>query len=1051
MMYSGLFHISRKITLILLLMFFASAMFFCASSQVVSAEKENSTSTVDSVNLRSGKWVYSVYSDKNKNRYAAVTRYDGEELEIVIPEELGGFPVKVISREAFYGDKYITSVSLPDTVAEIGKYAFSGCIGLSRVDFSSSLISIGEGAFYGCWSLAGADIPEGTLKIGSFAFYNCRHLKQAEFPASLKTIGDSSFEGCGMLSAVSFGKNLESVGDLAFKGCTSLESIDLSWVTDLGAGAFLKCEALEKAVLGDDITEIRPETFCGCVNLKKVSFGGNTTMIGFSAFEGCSSLRNLPEIDSLTEIGSLAFEGCASLRQAEIGKSVTKIGMSAFRGCTSLTGIIVSAENPSFSTVNKCLYSKDGSRLILCPQGLRGALKIPESAVRIGNYAAMGCTRLSGVSFQGETSEIGRAAFLNCPDITSLSLPDSVKSIGGAALGMYFSDGEFNKEDYFRLYASDGSPAEKYCSEREIPFTPFSRTLAAGSERVVLAEGNTFALRYGFFSDKKAEVAWSSSDESVVTVSASGKLTGISQGNAEITLSAEGFEPAVVSVSVISPDDAGDSNSRSYDKRLIYCGENEELSSIFSQIIDPIFSANRFWYSSDPSVATVTNEGKAYAHKSGSATVICRMPDGSENCIAVTVTEKPAAFSVEAPEDELIVGDMAVIGRSVIPSQSSDEITWKSDNENIVTVDAAGLMTAVGQGKCTVTAETSSGLKSSFEVKCVIPAESLSLSQETRDVYQGKEFNLTAELTPGNSDQTIRWRSSDPTVASVNSKGKVKGVSFGTAVIYAETAGGLSESCRVNVVAHARELSLDVKKLKINCGSVHRLNALVRPSYSPETTDKCTWNSTNEKVATVDENGMVTAVGVGRCIINCRTGGDLISKCQVQVRMPAESIVITSEKDSVYIGETQTLKAVITPEDSTDTVEWSTDNEEIAYVTSGGNVKGVSSGTVVITARLTNDVTGESVSASFEMTVLKKASSVSLSSSSLSLRSGDKDYLTFTILPEDCNDTFRWYSTDEAIASVREDGLITAVSPGTCYICIETGSGEDAKCKVTVS
>ena len=64
---------------------------------------------------------------------------------------------------------------------------------------------------------------------------------------------------------------------------------------------------------------------------------------------------------------------------------------------------------------------------------------------------------------------------------------------------------------------------------------------------------------------------------------------------------------------------------------------------------------------------------------------------------------------------------------------------------------------------------------------------------------------------------------------------------------------------------------------------------------------------------------------------------------------------------------------------------------------------------------------------------------------------GEKDFITFTLQPEDSNDTVRWYSTDEKIAVVRHDGLITALATGTCYICIETGSGVTAKCKLTVN
>lgn len=1026
------------------------AVYFCVSAPDVSADKETRQSSVDSVNLRENQWVYSVYVDKNNRKYAAVTRYDGGEIDIEIPALLGGIPVKVISREAFCNGKYITSVVIPEGVTEIGKYAFCGCIGLRSVTFPGSLKSVEEGAFYGCRSLTEASFSEGLTKIGSFAFYGCIHLTGASFPSTLKSIGDSAFQGCGMLGNVSFGSALETIGDTAFMGCQSLESVDLSEVSDLGAGAFMKCHSLKKAVLGDRIPEILPDTFRECGSLETVAIGSELSKIGVSAFEGCSSLQRFSGNDSLREIASVAFKDCASLQTAELGKKVEAIGVGAFSGCSSLSKFIVSEDNETYSSVNGCLCSKDGSKLIECPLGLKGTLKIGDNVREIGDYAATGCASVSKCVLGGKLSSVGRAAFLGCTDISSFSLPDSLEKIGSAAVGYYLADGKIKKAEYVRIYASQESCADQYCTQRELPLCFYDATLCVNSKRVVLCKGKPFTLTSGFESQKKGDVSWSSSDESVVKVNR-GILTAVSEGSAEVTASADGFEPWVTEVIVVSPDDLGSSKEMTYDTRLIYCGDSEELSSVFSQIIDPIFSANRYWYTSAPTVATVNNDGRVTARGRGTATVTCVMPDGSQNNVQVTVTEKPEEFALTAPGEELLTGQSEVIVRTLLPSFSSDNVTWESSDESVATVDENGRITALGQGKCSITAQTASGLKSSVDVRCVIPAEELSLDKETRDVYQGKEFNLKATVLPETSKQRIIWRSSDPTVATVNSKGKVTGKSFGSAVIYAETAGGLAAECRVNVLTHAKELKLDVKKLSINRGTSSQLNAVVRPSYSPETTDKCRWNSTNEKVAVVDENGLVTAVSPGTCIINCRTGGDLISKCQVQVRLPAESVEIAAEKDSIYIGGTLPLEAVISPEESTDKLEWFSDNEEVAIVTSGGTVKGKSSGTAVITAKLTNDVTGESIAASFEIKVMKKAESVALSKKSLSLNVGENDSIPFTVQPEDSSDTVRWYSTDESVAVVRHDGLITAVSTGTCYICIETGSGVIAKCKLTIN
>ena len=1056
MICSVLFHIchtlqiQKKTACFFLSTLLLSAVLICVSAPVVNAEKETRPTSVDSVNLRENQWVYSVYVDKSNNKYAAIIRYDGGDIDIMIPAELGGVPVRVISREAFCNSKYITSVIIPDGVTEIGKYAFSGCIGISNVTFPASLRSIGEGAFYGCRSLTNVSFSDGLKKIGSFAFFRCLHLQSVSLPSTLRSIEDSAFDGCGMLETISFGGGLEKIGDTAFMNCHALQSVDLSGISDLGAGAFMKCSSLKNVLLSDKLSEILPETFRDCGNLESVKSGTGISKIGVSAFEGCTSLKSIPDFDCLSEIASISFKGCTSLKTVNIGSSVSSIGVGAFSGCSSLSKITVSDDNESYSSMNGCLCSKDGTTLILCPRGFKGTLKLGKKVREIDDYAATCCVGITNAILGEELRSVGRAAFLGCMDIASFSMPDSLETMGSASVGFYLANGKLNKAEYVRIYASKESCAEKYCTNRELPLSYYDSTLCVSSKRVVLCQGNSFALKWGFESQRQGEITWSSSDESVVNVNG-GKLSAVAAGSAEVTASADGFEPWVTEVIVVSPDEIGTSKEKTFDTRLIYRGESEELSSILSQIIDPIFSANRFWYTSAPEVATVDNDGKVTARGRGTANITCLMPDGSENHVLVTVTEKPAQLVLDASGDELLMGQNLEIFKTFRPSFSTDSVTWESDDESVAVVDDSGRITAVGQGVCNITAQAASGLKSSVALRCVIPAESISLDKETRDVYQGKQFNLKASVLPETSKETIIWRSSDPNVASVNSKGKVTGKSFGSAVIYAETAEGLRAECAVNVLTHAEELKIDVKKLSINLGTSSKLNSIVRPSYSPETTDKCSWNSTNEKVALVDENGLVTAVGPGKCIINCRTGGDLISKCQVLVRLPAASVEIRADRDSIYIGGTQSLEALISPADSTDKLEWFSDNEDVARVTSGGTVKGRSSGKAVITAKVTNDVTGQSITASFEIQVMKKADSVALSKNNLSLNVGENDFIPFTVQPEDSNDTVRWYSTDEKIATVRGDGLITAVSTGTCYICIETGSGVSAKCKLTVN
>lgn len=1024
---------------------------FCTPAASPSDASKPSASQVTGVNLKENDWIYSTHKDGEGKFYAVVTGYNGKTTDVKIPVSLGGYGVRAINSEAFSGNRYIVSVVIPDGVTDIGKYSFKGCVGLSSVSFPSTLKSIREGAFYGCKSLRNVNFPDSVNTIGSYAFYNCWHITSIELPKSLKRIGSYAFNGCSMLSVVSFGESIESIGSMAFKGCTALLKISLpDSVTALGSGAFMNCSSMKIAVIGGGLSEINSDTFRGCSELGSVSFGKSLKSVGNSAFEGCASLKSIQLSGGIEKIGALAFYNCTQLTEAELGAHVKEIGTGAFSGCTSLSSMSVSKNNKSFAAKSGILYSRDGKTLIMCPQGAKGRVSIAGGAEKISDYAFAGCDDITGINIPDSVEHIGNGALLGCNNVTSLMLPKKLEKIGCAAIGYYLYGCDVKKASYINVFGDLGSVAEMYCVAKGLRFTSYSQTMLINTGHVVLTENDVFNLKGVFLTSLSGKITWSSSDKGIADVDKNGKLKGVSEGEAVITASAEGFNECSISVKVIRSSEDVSDTAQSQESKSIYLGESTELSTIFDMIIDPLLDTQKFWYSSNPAVASVDSDGGVTSHSVGTAMITCRFPDGSEDYRLVRVVERPLEFSLKQPNNELKIGDEFRLSYEFVPGISTDAITWRSDNENVARVDKNGKVTAVGQGTCTVTAVTASGMEASVKVTCVVPAEAITLSHETRSVYQGKEFNLTAEYTPSQSKEKIVWTSSDPKVASVNSKGKVTGVSFGTATIYANTASGAAAYCNVYVIAKAEMLTLDVKKLTINADTEHKINAMILPSYSPETTEKCVWSSTNEKVAVVNENGLVSAVGVGTCIINCKIDGELISKCQVTVRQPAESAEIVADKTDIYIGDVLVLKAKLTPENTTDNVEWSSDNADVAYVTSKGSVKAKSRGTANITLKVTNEVSGKSLTCEYKINVLSKAEDIELSRSSISMNQGGTDSLTYQLTPPESNDFVSWYSSNESVATVRSDGLITAVGKGSCYIYAETGSGRTAKCKVDV-
>ena len=159
---------------------------------------------------------------------------------IEIPSSLGGCPVTSLGTDAFYGCSRITSVSIPDTVANIGYCCFFGCGSLQGgLVISDSVINIEGQAFEHCRSLTTAKIGDNVPELKSWAFCGCPNLRSIEFGSGLKKIGDWSFDQDRALTSVTIPASVERIGEGAFNGCSSLMEVKLEgFVKEIANRAF---------------------------------------------------------------------------------------------------------------------------------------------------------------------------------------------------------------------------------------------------------------------------------------------------------------------------------------------------------------------------------------------------------------------------------------------------------------------------------------------------------------------------------------------------------------------------------------------------------------------------------------------------------------------------------------------------------------------------------------------------------------------------------------------------------------------------------------------
>ena len=297
--------------------------------------------------------------------------------------------VKVIAKDAFRSNIFLTSINIPEGITSIGSGAFSNCGSLKTINIPKGVTSIGDYAFSGCSSLMSIIIPNSVTNIGDSAFYGCDSLTSIIIPKSVTGIGNCAFYNCNSLTSIIIPECVTSIGGYAFYGCNSLTNINIpDSVTSIGYGAFWGCSSLTNINIPDSVTSIEGAAFYNCNSLTNINIHDSVTSIGDYAFYNCNSLKSINIPDSVTNIGENAFSCCFSLTSINISESVTNIGEHAFLYCYSLTSIY-----------------------------------IPKSVTNIGDHAFSGCKSLTSINIPNGVTTIEKGAFEGCD-----SLPSQIKS-----------------------------------------------------------------------------------------------------------------------------------------------------------------------------------------------------------------------------------------------------------------------------------------------------------------------------------------------------------------------------------------------------------------------------------------------------------------------------------------------------------------------------------------------------------------------------------------------------------------------------------------------
>lgn len=863
--------------------------------------------------------------------------------------------------------------------------------GLRKVDFSAAknLESIGNAAFRQC-NVTDVQLTNSPLvKISESMFDQCSYLKNVSFGDKVQSVEENVLRDTVSLTAISIpaSASINGAAIIGAFGKAAMDRVNIKPQADPTLSLTYKENAEVVVPIHNSvrlpINAFNKNVLNGSVKVMIVDGSKETDILGKSA----QGLR--AEFDMSKEPYSFILHGEAYLKDPVTVKIETgarfnyanakNTGWSSSHTFTfqvsvqdvPTQSVSVSANEDSTVKGNPSMYDETTGKKVLY-------IPVKSSAVTNGikltaKIDPMGTTdQVSWISTDDEVVEISDMQYEPGSGVATALV--KCKKPGDATVTV-----------------NSGTVSDKIAVIGQIPVASegLSCTTSGGLLDTKITNNATFGLSVGDSDKISIEIDYGkteyddsllaiygekavieSSDESVVTVSPDGTFRAVGEGTAVITIKGQASGTKLqFTLQVSKENNYTPSSVTITGSNEVNIGESLQLSA---KVSPKAASQEVIWsVASGQKYVSVDAEGKVTGLEIGQAMIVAVSAEKD------SVRSEAFKITVNAPVKELRILEDNVtleVGRSmsfvktsktdatkgffVSPSDTTDNIDWKSSNDGVLQVtqgtNQSVSVKALAMGTAELTGTSSSGVRASVLIHVIKKADSITVDKEiTLNVGKTHKLNPQKVPTDANEELTYTYFSVDPKIATVDASGVIRAVAPGVVPISVKSNTGRTASCRVTVKQPANKITLllnrpSTKTVYLAKGRSVTLKTRLEPE---KTTDELTYKSSKSKVATVTSSGVVTAKkkGSAKITIQADSGKKIYVKIVVSKKEIKAKKVKVKAPRTVKRKKTVKLTVSLKSAKSTDTLSFESSKPKVAEVDAYGYLKAKKKGKVKIT------------------------------------------------------------------------------------------------------